>query len=466
MIKILTLFLGLYHGAQTVELEVAEAMADQVAEIELRLDGETAGTLTRPPWAIRVDLGPELAPHELIAVARDAAGGELARARRWINLEIQAPADDATDRDAATAVVVRLDPGAKLPAPQAMSGWFLAAGDPAGQPLEVLRVEKGLAEVVMVRDPSVQPHLESTAKFFFMLELQRTQDWDPVTLSDRQTFIAYTQAELQQPGDLLSAQRAGKVWNWWNQAYSFGDDAGARFISPRAAPVSRVASTHRVFNIAVEVPSVENGLLWHSASVRPLYFRSRLADAVAMAGLETHAGRRRRAVVLMLEERSAAASRYPLGVVRDYLEAIQVPLFVWRFGVEDPDAPAAGVEIESDREWGPVLDLSHTQKLSPDDISRWLGEVKRAVADVRDELARPGGDDPGRRHRRGGPRPGAARRLASDRRDGAGADRGDFRRPAAGRHRPGLCPATQPRRPRLSFRQCRDRFRGRPAQSA
>ncbi len=390
LFKILTLFLGLYTGAQTVELEVGDGLADgvagdRVAEIEPLLDGESAGTVSQPPWKARVDLGPQLVPRELIAVARDADGDELARARRWINLQIEPPADDdGTDRDATTAVVVRLDPGVDLPAPQAMRGWFTAAGEP----LDVLRVERGDAEVVIVRDPMVQPHLDRTARFFFLRELQRSQEWDPAVLSDQQAFIAYSQTALQKPGDLLSPQRAEKVWSWWNAAFSFGDDAGVRFISPRAAPVSRVARAHRIFNVTLERRSIDNGLLWHSAAVRPLYFEPRLADAVAMAGLETHAGRRRRAVVLMLERRSTAASRYPLRAVRDYLEAVQVPLFVWRFSVEEPGAPAADAEIESDPEWGPARDLSHAQKLSPDDVARWLNGIERAVAGVRDELAR------------------------------------------------------------------------------
>ena len=38
------------------------------------------------PWTTDCDLGDELAPHRLTAIARDAEGGELARAEQWLNL--------------------------------------------------------------------------------------------------------------------------------------------------------------------------------------------------------------------------------------------------------------------------------------------------------------------------------------------------------------------------------------------
>ena len=45
MVEFLTLFLGLYTGVHTVELNVV----GEVAQIEVRLDGHTVATLTEPP---------------------------------------------------------------------------------------------------------------------------------------------------------------------------------------------------------------------------------------------------------------------------------------------------------------------------------------------------------------------------------------------------------------------------------
>ena len=83
MIEILTFFLGMVSGPQTVELSVA----DEVAWVEVWLDGEVVARLQEPPWTLDVDLGPALLPHELLAVAHDDGGQEMARSRRWINVE-------------------------------------------------------------------------------------------------------------------------------------------------------------------------------------------------------------------------------------------------------------------------------------------------------------------------------------------------------------------------------------------
>ena len=61
-------------------------MQGRIAEVEIRLDGEVVARLDSPPWIAPIDLGPQLAPHELVARALDAQGGEVARARQWINM--------------------------------------------------------------------------------------------------------------------------------------------------------------------------------------------------------------------------------------------------------------------------------------------------------------------------------------------------------------------------------------------
>jgi hypothetical protein len=77
-----SLFLGLVLGVQPVELVVGEG----VARVELVLDGEVVGVAEGAPWTVELDFGSTLAPHELLAVARDASGEEVGRARQWINL--------------------------------------------------------------------------------------------------------------------------------------------------------------------------------------------------------------------------------------------------------------------------------------------------------------------------------------------------------------------------------------------
>lgn len=82
-VSFVSLFLGLTLGLQPVTV----AVAPEVASVELLLDGEPAGVAGREgAWTVKIDFGTELAPRELVAVAFDAAGEELGRARQSINL--------------------------------------------------------------------------------------------------------------------------------------------------------------------------------------------------------------------------------------------------------------------------------------------------------------------------------------------------------------------------------------------
>lgn len=114
MIEFATLFLGLYLGVVPVEVLVAE----EVAAVELRLDGEMVGRLQGPPWVLPCDFGQELAPRELVAVAFDDRGREVGRARQGINVS----------RHAAEARIVLRRHGSRE-VPVAHVAWNSAAGD-------------------------------------------------------------------------------------------------------------------------------------------------------------------------------------------------------------------------------------------------------------------------------------------------------------------------------------------------
>ena len=74
----LSAFLGLVVGGHPVELTVT----GEVAAVELRLDGETVGHLRGEPWVLVCDFGAELAPHELVAIGRDA--DRASATRPWL----------------------------------------------------------------------------------------------------------------------------------------------------------------------------------------------------------------------------------------------------------------------------------------------------------------------------------------------------------------------------------------------
>ncbi len=82
MLTFLTLLLGIVAGPREIEVS---APADTAA-VEIFLDGESVARRTRSPWTFVVDLGPAPAPHHLDAVARDARGVEIGRARQRVNL--------------------------------------------------------------------------------------------------------------------------------------------------------------------------------------------------------------------------------------------------------------------------------------------------------------------------------------------------------------------------------------------
>jgi hypothetical protein len=75
--------------------------------------------------------------------------------------------------------------------------------------------------------------------------------------------------------------------------------------------------------------------------------RQRLADAVAVAGLEAAATRAPRAVVLVLGPKPADESVLSPEQARAFLEALRVPLFVW--SVRAPDGTGWEITHEASR---------------------------------------------------------------------------------------------------------------------
>lgn len=82
MIAFASLFLGLVLGPQTVALLVGP----EVVRVTVAVDGRSCLALQAEPWSGICDLGPELRPRELVAVAFDAAGREVGRSIQRINL--------------------------------------------------------------------------------------------------------------------------------------------------------------------------------------------------------------------------------------------------------------------------------------------------------------------------------------------------------------------------------------------
>ncbi len=403
MIDFVVFFLGLVVGPHPVEVSVS----DEVAVVELRLDGRRLGRMDGPPWRRELDFGSELVPRRFEAVALDRDGSELARARQWINLPHDAavarlfltgdpqtgeagartaqlswestvgiepravrvtfdgepllvedphrfplpPHDprqlhflraelDFTDNVTApaelifggtfadrvstelTAVPV-VTGGKKLPPVEAIRGAFTDGA----QTLEVVALERGVGEIVMVVDRGFAPRF--------------AEIWSGVRSRRRRMFGG---ARMLATGTLKRDQRL-------------------RFISPVAEVRQAVSGSYHTFPPTTEYTLVEGGFFPLLAATRAEPGDQRLADAVAVAGLTAARHRRRRVVVLALGSAPADASELQAAQARGYLAALRVPLVVWYLGVEPPPET-----------WGETVDVSSHIK-----VDAALRDLKRRL---------------------------------------------------------------------------------------
>ncbi len=385
MIAFTTLFLGLILGVRPVELTVG----DGVTAVEILLNGRQVAVLTEAPWRVDCDFGDELAPQELVAVARDAGGREIDRVRRWINMP-QPPAQ----------VTVVLDGGGDAPRvarlawesrigdrPRAMKVSFdgvpLAVEDPRRivlpphdeRQLHFLRAElefsdqvASVAEVTFGGTYSDQVSTELSAvpvltrkKKFSKPEafagLLRV-DGEPlqvvavdkgpalaVIVPDHASFEAVDQLSRIMDVAHRPLQHRALLLREYAALHR---DQSVRFIWPIA---ERQGNERRAFDLFP--PSAlydeEVGGLYYLlslGSLRPAEGEQRLADAVAVAGLHAAEQRQRRAVVLLLgSDGEADPSQLTPRLARGYLERLRVPLYVWSFVRPSGPSPWGDVEV-------------------------------------------------------------------------------------------------------------------------
>ncbi len=413
MVAFVTLLLGLISG--TVPIEVA--VTGPVARVEILLDGRAVRGISGPPWRGEVNLGERLEPHELVARALDAKGEEIARAAQWLNLprppaevEIVLDSDPAGKPTAAhlswqnvegsaptsigltfdgkplildarrqaqlprydfqqahvlaaevefdrgvtgrrevafggeygttistelTAIVVRSGKRSPALSPGSLQGRLVADG----QPLAVAAVEQGPGKVIVVSVPGPQP-------------LRRR--WLPFDQGLK------VRGEIR-PEEVLASAGAGSRRDRQTEML-LGGDVVARILLPQARGFGGGTGVGSdLFPLSPELSDGAGGLLGHLTqnglsnvlgAGKPGALR--IADAVAVAGLQAAVENRRRAVVLVLGDNETDASRYSIEAVRRYLSAVRVPFYVWTpFGSKSPLAKA----------WGEAEDVSTLPRL-------------------------------------------------------------------------------------------------------
>lgn len=201
-----------------------------------------------------------------------------------------------------TAFPVLLEDAWEMPAVDEMQSRFRSGS----RPLPVHAVEKGPAEIVVVRSPSARRRLAPRYR-------RDARPGLPILRKDhRLGFVGASPQLLER-------------------------DGGSFVVFPRLQESwSRTAGLRHTLG-SVELPEGPAT-------------ESRLTDAVAVAGLFANQSARRRVVVLITTGESSDASQFTPEQVRPYLESIGVPLVVWnpRAGEKEAGRWGASVNISTD----------------------------------------------------------------------------------------------------------------------
>ncbi len=395
-IAFLTLFFGLISGPYPVELTVD----GPAAAVEIQVDGGTATRIPGPPWKATVDFGSDLLPHEIVARALDARGGELARTAEWVNLP-----------QPLAKVEIALEGGGGGPPKAASVVWRNLAGDDLravslafdGLPVKLDEGRRGLlpahdlksvhvltAEVDFKPDRSVRREVAYGGEYGSEVSTELTG----VPVHSRSRLPAPAQlggwltaegkplavdAVEEGPGklyvvvaatgfELAGMGRKGSLPRGRDLHYEMrlGREDQVHLLPARPQRIASGGETSDLFPISPPFTYAQGGLPWFllhdpvATSPNP-----RIADAVASAGLAAMDGNRRRAVLLVLAGSETDASRYDAARVRRFLATLRVPLFVWSLGDPPPGSTAAA--------WG-ATDVSTTRHLYAE-VSRIADEL-------------------------------------------------------------------------------------------
>lgn len=383
VIAFLSLFLGLVHGSLTVELSAGP----QVARVELLVDGQKAAELG-PPWIATIDLGPEIVPRELVAVALGRDGKRLGEARQWLNrARPQAEAGFVLERDRSGRVThARLNWRClSSPEPLEVSAFLdgrpLPAADPARIPIPPHAAE---VSHLLLADLVFPGGIAATAVASFggrqRDETERELTAFPIRVagkaeppkpdrlagwfeaSGRPVSVAAVERGPAEVLFVLAGRtrpdferlRTEDSWPWpWPRPrpLDLPADSRYRFVSTSPEVQEQARGTSRLFR------STEEYVVGKAAFLRvaSLAFLPEsleppgIAESVAVSGLAATALERRRATVLVLGEGAADEGPVDAARARRYLARIRVPLHVWRLSAAD--VPAAG-------DWPEAVDAS------------------------------------------------------------------------------------------------------------
>ncbi len=392
MIVFVTLLLGLVSGVYPIEVTVS----GPVVAVELTLDGKPAGRISKAPWKTGVNLGADLRPHQLVARALDGEGREISQASQWLNLP----------RPAAEAELV-LEQGEDGAPKSVLLSWQSVNGaNPAateltldGQPLTLdadhraalpprnlkdlhmlaaeLRFPSGVrarkevayggqygstvsseltAIPVRLGGAGHLPALDEVGRWFTAEGLAVAAD--AVEEGPGKVTAVCLPASLEIQKRLLPGEE--KPSPRYRNDMPLGAEDSFQFLSLGADAFHDSRIPADLFQLYPALSAADGGVFHFLIDPRlrgdpPPATALRIADAVAVAGLQAATENHRRAVILLLGKDILDSSHYSPAIVREYLRAIGVPLFVWSL---------QGKETALAKSWGPVEDVSTRARLS------------------------------------------------------------------------------------------------------
>lgn len=384
MISFASLFVGLVFGIVNVQL-VATAGVDRV---DLLLDGSLVAEL-RDPFLAQVDLGCDPAPHELVAVARDARGKEVGRVRQWVNRP-RANAEAAfvlepgrgdrvriarltwrslTAENPHTITVTFDEKPVRVTDPSRIE---VPAHDP--RTVHVLRAVldfggnvRTTAEAVFGGPRSAEAVTEMTAVAVILDKGQTMPPAEKLTgLFERDGVPLEVAAVEEGPFDVVFVGEGSALEPFQKLYQSRKDpfvpelpvDLGYRFLWPVPQVAAQSTMLANIYPITSRFTPVDGTVGWFGTrrlDWPPFSKKSqRLADAVAVAGLAAAEQERRRAVVLLLGPDAEDGSLLTPGEIGSFLAHLRVPLFVWSIGrTASPEARRwpAGPTIQTARQF-------------------------------------------------------------------------------------------------------------------
>ncbi len=422
-ISFLTLFFGLISGLVPVEVTVS----GPVAAVELTMDDGAPVRLAKPPWKTTLDFGLALLPHRIVARALDEEGHELARTEEWANsphppakAEIVLEAEKGGAPRAARVVWTSVLAGKPKSTSLTFDGRPLKldeAGRAALPPHDLKTIHILAAEIQLQSNETVRKDVAYGGEYGSEISTELTavplrvpagtlpplknlHGW--LTAGGKELNVAALedgQAQLfivRVPNDYEDTSKIGSIGLMSADIQlemRLDKEARIRFVPPYTERVEGQDQEADLFNISGEATYAHGGLpfLVRGALVegrtdkdprrrqrylagfsdhptdKPVKRELRIADAVAVAGLQAMAENRRRAVLLVLKgDESEDHSLYAPGTVRRFLAAIHVPLFVWTLGKPAPLSLATA--------WGPSEQVDIVKNLY------------RASGSLRDEL--------------------------------------------------------------------------------